>query len=275
VPEPGSRELSVSWSRIRTHEDCKQRAWLAAQGKRASAPDIRMYFHGTVVDRCMRQWLDSDDPQPGQMAEMVSRVIDEEEATARETGDGVIRWRGPDDREHVRKWCTELVNRLEPILYERVIPLSYQPAIRFKVPFQVPYLDGTPQRIFLAGELDLLTQDSGGQFFVWDLKGTADDSYWRKVIGQLLFYDLAVAVQFGSFPARCGLIQPMCKEPVLEFTFGPEQRAQLGQHLVAYCHDVWRGIRPPKASAQGCDICEVRHACEKYAVRGGRAVLSV
>lgn len=277
MAELTGRELAVSWSRIRVHEDCKQHAYQLAQGKRSKTPDIRVYFHGTVVDRCMRHWLESPDPQPGQMAAMVPDIINAEVETARDTGDGVIRWRSLDDRQHMTEWCIELVTRLEPILLERIIPLDYQPARRFRVPFTVPYLDGTPQQITLLGEMDLLTRDKQGQFYIWDLKGTADNSYWKKVIAQLLFYDLAVGAEFGRFSVGGALIQPMCDERVLFFEFTAAHRAELAQHLINYCHDVWRGDHAPKAGTQGCDRCDVRHACVRYAVPSGsgRAALAV
>ena len=49
--------------------------------KKSPASDIRPFFHGIVADRCMRRWLDSDDPREGEMVswaeEMVERCLTE------------------------------------------------------------------------------------------------------------------------------------------------------------------------------------------------------
>jgi hypothetical protein len=263
--QPG-REMGVSWSRLREHEECKQKAYLKASGKKSAVGDIRVYFHGTVVDRCMRNWLMQDKQKPGEMAAMVDHIMDVEETSARESGDGIVKWRSLGDRDHVRGWCKELVTRLEPILYELVIPLDYTPAMRFRTPLVIPHLDGSPQRIWLVGEFDLLTRtrDAAQDFYVWDLKGTADPNYWRKVVGQLLFYDLACYSMFSKYPVGGGLIQPMCERQVLPFTYAPEHRLQVLQSTVSYCHDVWKKDNRPKEGTSGCAYCEVRHACIRY-----------
>lgn len=284
-PPPGSRadlEVKISWSRLRDWSECSEKAHLLSQGLKSPVTDYRNFFHGTVVDRCMRTWLDQDEPEPGQMAAASDRMFDAALEQAKADGDGVVKWRHPADQTSLRIWCRDLVTRLEPILYKEVIPYDYQPALRFKVPISVPRPDGGLQRIWLRGEFDILcraerTVDQGRlevaqhAYHIWDLKGTSDDQYWRKVTGQLVFYDIAVKVLLGEWPAKSGLIQPMCKQPVLSFTFTDEHRRQMLTRIVKMAESMWRNDHRPKDSNAGCQVCPVKHACPKWRVSGKRA----
>jgi PD-(D/E)XK nuclease superfamily len=268
------REIGVSWSRLRDHMECHQKAALKAKGKKAPSTDIRNFFPGTVVDVCMRRWLDQDSPQIGEMTAMLDQVLVDAEHEAQKTGDGIVRWRHLGDRDEVRASCRELLERLEPILCELALDdsLDYVPARRFRAPLVVPYLDGSPQRIWLVGEMDLFTQTRSQpcQYRVWDLKNTRNKDYWRKVTGQLLFYDLATFCLHGSWTSECGLIQPLCPERVLRFVFAEQNRRELLAAVTRYAADVWRNDQAPKATNEGCDRCEVRHACVRYASSTGR-----
>jgi PD-(D/E)XK nuclease superfamily len=264
VSEEEHRLLSISWSSLRAHLECRQKAFLLRSGKRSPSGNIRQFFHGTVADRIMRTWL--LDPQPGAMPGMVRATMDEEETKARETGDGVVRWRTPTDRAEMEEFCVELVTRLEPLLDEHVLAYDYDTAVRFKAPIQVPYLDGRPAWINLSGEIDLITRDPGGNYRVWDLKATADDSYWRKTLGQLTFYDVCVQEMVGVPPVLSGLIQPMCKAPVLTFSFGEKERTQLLAAVARMASDIWQRDFRTKDGTSGCSWCPVRHACERYKV---------
>lgn len=256
--------VTISWSSLRVHEQCKQKAMLVRSGRKNPAQDIRVFFHGTVVDRVMRQWLEND-PQPGQMPDMVQSILDAEERKAVEEGDGVVRWKSATDKATTAQWCRELVTRLEPILYQQVIPFEYQPARRFKVPVQVPWLDGSMTWINLAGETDLLVRGPEGKFRIWDLKGTNDDSYWRKTFGQLIFYDVALDAEFGVNAEFTGLIQPMCKEQVLRFDFTDAHRDEIWARIMRMAADIWSRDSAPKEDHKGCGYCQVRHACAKFA----------
>lgn len=231
--------------------------------------DVRNYFGGNVVDRCMRNWLDSDDPQPGGMAAMVRQQMEDSEAEARDAKEGVIKWRNVRDKETLEGWCVELVTRLEPILFQYAVPFDYQPARRFEVPLSIPHPEGYQERMFLIGEMDLLIRDNAPRWFIYDLKGTNNETYWRKVVGQLLFYEIAVKLEYGEWPAASGLIQPMCKEKVLPFVFTDADRRDMFYRITKVATDIWRGDTSPKASNAGCDRCEVKHACLKFAVRPG------
>jgi hypothetical protein len=268
------REISVSWSIMRVNFECKQKRGRKLDTGKSPTQDIRNYFPGTVVDICMRRWLDQDDPPAGGMQAMLHEVLDSAETEARETGDGIVKWRDLHDKQRVKAQCWELLDRLEPILREKALAVNYAPAVRFKEPFTVPYLDGSPQRVWIKGEMDLFTSTptSGEpELRVWDLKNTANKDYWRKVTGQLLFYDLAIWLRHKRWTAECGLIQPMCTERVLSFRFTEQNRRELLMHLADYCRDVWRKDETPKAGTEGCGWCEVRHACVRYAQpTGGR-----
>jgi hypothetical protein len=216
----------------------------------------------------MRAWLSQDSPQPGQMAAMVDEVLEAAERDAPAEGDGVVRWKTAGDKAETREWCRELVIRLEPILLELAVPIEYQPAVRFSAPLVLPHPEGGQRQIQLIGEIDLLTRDAVGGWRVWDLKGTRDPSYWRKVVGQLLFYEVAVRLMHGDWPVQSGLIQPMIDQRVLTFEFSETDRRDMMYRMSKVATDIWRGALGPKADMAGCDRCDVRHACPKFAGTG-------
>lgn len=219
----------------------------------------------------MRQWLALDEPPPGWMAAHIDEIFDHAEVEVRETGDGVVKWRDSQDRAKLRAWCKDLVTRLEPILYELVIPYEYEVAARFKVPLTIPGLDGAPRKILLTGEMDLLTwRPARVPRAIWDLKATEDTSYWRKVAGQITFYEIAVWGMTGQWPEVSGLIQPMCPEQVPRFSFGAEERRQMFVTICNVAADIWSKNLPPKADPAGCDRCPVKQACPKFAHGRGR-----
>lgn len=254
--------LSISWSSLRSFSECKQKGYLQKNGFKSPATDIRGYFHGTVSDRVMRKWLESEDRRLGQMAGWVDELIDTCIADAKESGEGVVRWKSTSDRAEMRDYCIELVRRLEPILEELVLPYQFQSATRFKVPVQVPWLDGSPTWIYLVGEFDIVTYSSG--YAVWDLKATKDDQYWRKTIGQLTFYDLAIGAMYEEFTEKVGLIQPMCKERVLDFKVTDDDRNQMWSRIHRMSTDLWLKEYAPKADSVGCAYCAVKHGCAKF-----------
>lgn len=236
---------------------------LGRTGKRSKMQDIRNFFHGTVTDRAMRQWLDSESQAPGEMAAWIEEIIEREETEARESGDGIVRWRSASDRREMTDFCVELVNRLEPILGELVLPYDYEPAKRFKVPLSLP-VRGVPTEIMLSGEMDILGRAGTDEWFVWDLKATKDDGYWRKTIGQLAFYDLAVTSAFGAPTQRVGLIQPMCKERVMDLQVSDQQRVELVTRIARYVDSVQHRKQVPTSDSKYCSWCAVKHACPKF-----------
>lgn len=229
--------------------------------------DVRNFFHGNVVDLAMRRWLAQDDPEPGWMAAQVDALFDESEVIARETKDGIVKWRGPGDKDETREFCRVLVNRLEPILLKYALPFEYQPAVRFSVPIEVPGLRDEVREILLIGEKDLRVTDCNGLTAIWDLKATKDDGYYKKVLGQLTFYALAELAEYGHLPAMTGLIQPMCTQPVLPVEVTPQAIREMAGRIEKVARDIWAGNLAPKADNKGCDYCEVQRVCSKFAWR--------
>lgn len=232
-----------------------------SEGKVNPAKNLRSYYHGMVVDRVMRTWL--DDPRPGAMPGMVAEAIQTGIDDARNSGDGIVRWRNATDREDMEGFCTELVTRLEPILAALVLPYPFLAGHRFSVDVSMTHPDGTPTPVTLVGEMDLLVHRPDG-WVVWDLKGTRDDQYWRKVLGQLVFYDLAVLAERGTRTVLAGLIQPMCTEPVLALEISEGQRRDLWGRLHRMATQMWTADTACKDTTSGCQWCEVRHACSRY-----------
>jgi len=238
------------------------KAKLFRAGTKSRSANIRGYFHGTVCDRVMRDWL--EDPQPGQMPEMVTTYVDKCLHEAVETGDGVVRWKYAGDKADMTKWCIELVTRLEPLLNRYVLPFAYEPAKRFKVPLTIPNLLGEPTTVLLVGEIDLLCRDNQLRWGLWDLKATADDNYWRKTIAQLTFYDVCIEAMFNDPPYIAGLIQPMCKQPILPVKITELERAELLARIVGMAHAIWKEDFALAEKTAICNYCEVRHACPKF-----------
>lgn len=267
--------LRLSWSRIRNHQECRRKGALLAAGMKSPVTDYRVFFRGHVADRCLDAFLELEDPRPGWMAAHVDEILEREEVTVRETGDGVVRWRHPGDKAEVRAWCKECVTRLEPVLFDLILPYAYEPHSRFKVPLTIPGPGGVPHQILLAGETDLRTWRSEKvPLSVDDLKATEDTSYWRKVTGQLLFYEIATWGMTGHWPEVSRLLQPMCPEPYLEFHFTADHRREMFKTICDVANDIWRDNLPPKTDSSGCSVCPVKAACPKYAHGRGRVPLS-
>lgn len=263
--------LKISWTRIRTAGECRQKEYRKTMGQASPVMDQRIFVQGNVCDMAMGAWLELADPQPGWMADRVDALLDEVAAN------GVVRWRHSADREKVRKFCKECVGQLEPLLQRFALPYEYQPHVRFKERIVIPGLDDQPRAVLLTGEKDLLTRAADGHR-VWDLKATKDASYWRKTVSQLVFYDLAVLARFGAPVVEAGLLQPMVTDqPYISFTPSDEDRLQMFQRIVSVAHSIWREDFAPKAGTEGCTSCECRGACIRYqpVARGGPVGLPV
>jgi len=257
--------IRISWSALRTHEECKQRGHLQRTGRKASLEDMRNFFPGTVTDRVVRDWL-LEDPysSQGRMPSMVEEIMDREEALIEE-GRGSIKWKSLSDREDVKRDCIEAVTKVEPILEELVLPYQYIPDYRFKVPMDLPHPDGGFGQVLLNGAMDIIVfNEETGKHQVWDLKHTRNNDYWRKTKGQITFYDLIVKSLFDSPTDVSGLIQPLCKEPVKEFVTTEDDRNQLLQRIMSMAKDMWAGDNSPREDNRYCGYCSVKHSCVKF-----------
>jgi hypothetical protein len=257
-----NKPLRISWSSLRTHEECHQRSFLQREGNRAKVSNIRNFFHGIVVDHIMRDWLDNPLMRHGDHAALVQVAMDEMEDVERGRGN-MVRWRDADDRAQVKAFCVELITRLEPMLETHVLPFPHEHGKWFKVPMTIYDIAGHAREILLTGEMDLLVQHPNGPV-VWDLKGTADDQYWRKVVAQLTFYDLALWASTGTKTQYAGLLQPMCSERVMAWQINDEARRNLMTRIVRYAHDAWAGEKTCTDNTSVCHWCDVRHACARF-----------
>jgi hypothetical protein len=254
------------------HDECPAKGMLMRSSK-SPYTDIRSFYHGNVVDLAMRRWLLQDSPEPGWMTAQVDALFDEAEVIAKDTGDGVVKWKSATDKAETREFCRELVKRLEPILARYALPFTWDPAKRFKVPVRVTDLRGEPREILLVGEMDLLVQDRDGLLAVWDLKATRDNQYYKKVLGQLAFYALAVRLEHGRYPAMTGLIQPMCDRQVLPVTVDAQALREMAARIERTARDIWAGNLAPKADNKDCGFCAVQHVCPKFERKSGRVPL--
>ena len=263
---------------MRAHDECPAKGDLLARKQKSKLADVRNFIHGNVCDLAMRRWLSQGDPETGWMAAQVDAIFDESVEIARTSGDGVVRWRNADDREETRQFCRELVTRLEPLLAQYCLPYDWAQAYRFKVPVKVPY--GRELReITLVGEIDLLVFDKFGRVWIWDLKATKNNEYYRKVLGQLAFYAIAVkasaAEPLGRWPVMAGLLQPMWDTPDLKVDIMKDDGQairEMASRIERVAGDIWAGRLDPKPN-EWCHWCEVKHACPLFAVPAGGQVL--
>lgn len=277
--------LSVSWSALRRYEECHQKQLRVSQGRSIPAADGRIFLPGNVADRCMRWFLNQDDPQPGMMAAYVPELLEKTLTSGTEEADdfgrAVIRWRGDprSDRMKIRNFVTEVVNELEPMLFRLVIPHLYQPELRFETIIQIPgtRLDGSRSSIRLIGGIDIVVKQlepvpewglEVGDYVLYDLKATTDDQYVAKVVGQGIFYDIAWRqfVADAHQPRRFGFIIPATKQQLVWANITDQDRRAMVERIIRFAHGNWKREYEPKESDSGCSTCEVHHACDKFAV---------
>jgi hypothetical protein len=261
-------ELWISWSALRTHEECKQKGFLQRTGKKATLNDTRVFFPGTVTDRVVRDWLANTDIHPsdnlGAMPGMVSEIMDRERELINEGDSGVMVWKNKGDRAEVEKQCIEAVTKIEPALLKFVVPYEYMADFRFKAPLRLPHPAGGTELVVLNGYMDIIVKDDKGRFWVWDVKHTRDSSYWKKTAGQIGFYDLAVEIMFGQPTIRSGLLQPLALPIVKPIPTDADARSVTMSRIASMATDVWMGNKEPRRDNKECGFCQVKHACSKW-----------
>lgn len=257
----GDTRYKVSWSALQRFELCHQKQFLVSQGLSVGGKDVRNFLAGNIVDSVQKTWLDNP---VGNMVDMVEEHMEKSVAKAEEKD--AIKWRSKNDKADILKFCKDATLSLQPILEARVLPYDYQPGLWFYQPVKIKNPNtGTVEEIVLRGEFDLLVRDPADErFVVWDLKTTKDNDYWKKTLGQLVFYDLVIISMFGQPPKKTGFIQPACDEQVKEFTFDNSHRAEMWSRISAMMQAEWAGDHTPKADNAGCSWCEVQHACAKF-----------
>lgn len=248
------------------------RSKLYSEGKRSRIFDGRAFLPGTIADRCMRRWLDSglhdrSALTPGGMLDYV------EEEFRTHTGPEAqyaIRWRG-DPREDKRLVITSVVEtleKLEPILMEKVVPYDYQPEYRFVSVVGIPGLDGETVQIEIMGAVDVAVCREPGWYGLYDLKLTKSDEYIKSTLGQLTFYDLAFHGWIGHQPVDHEFWAPLTKEVVIGTDVTQEERNVMVQRIIQYCHGVWNGDwQVTDKPEDECFHCQVKHACPRFVPR--------
>lgn len=271
-----AKDMSVSWSSLETWIKCKQKDFLRTSGHKLKGTDIRTFFPGTVADRLMRAWL--HDPIPGMLGDpdLVESCLDTEQINAVQNNDGVVKWKGPNDRAEVKAKLVRGLQLLEPTLTEHVVPYFYHPEYRFQHPVLIPGPDGDV-RVQLTGGMDIFATDAlelkdRTWYDVYDLKFTENKNYAASKKGQLTFYDLTTQLKFGMTCRKVAIFQPLIEDkPVHEFTINEEDRNYLLHQIVEMANSRWRGDVEPTSDPNACYKCDVAHACPKFInPRGGK-----
>lgn len=265
-PDPDTLDpVQISWSGLKRWENCPQHHLRVIQHKTEKSQNGRIFLPGTVCDLVQRRWLESDKPEPGQMAEMVEQIFSE----VVEEGESTIHWKGNPvtDKDNVKAQCRQVVTNLEPWLLENVLPYDYQPEVKFKAYMQVPYIcEGRFGIVKMIGGIDIVVRDDQGKFRLYDLKVTSNDSYIRSTLAQLTFYDLAWGVIQGDFyhAVEWGFVTPALPEKMIPITVDREDRSAMLSRVVKYAQGFWKDDWKPKADDTGCGYCEAKGACEKF-----------
>lgn len=268
----------LSWSRLRTHEECRQKGYLQRTGKRAENDNHRNFLPGNITDRVVRDWL-LDDPWAnlGTMKDMVPEYLDRSVSESKDQG-GMILWKGASDKADIIRDCTTAVTEIEDDLKRLVLPYDYTPDYAFKSILEVPVRGREePIQLVLNGYMDILVRKAQGSFSILDVKHTKDNSYWKKTFGQLAFYDTALRLSEGVYSDYAALLQPLCKEQEKAFEITENDRRKMWQSIVNYAQDYVNMNVEPSPDPGQCVMCNVKHACVlfKPKMKNGRKTISL
>lgn len=260
-PDP----VIISWSGLKRWENCPQHQLRVITKEADRSGKGRIFLPGTVCDLVQRRWLDSEDPQPGEMVEMVDKIFSE----VVEERESVIRWRGNpiSDQADVKAYCRETVTNLEPWLIQNVLPYDYQAEVKFRAFMQVPYIcDDRFGVVKMIGGIDIVVRDDQGKFRLYDLKTTKDAGYIRSTLAQLIFYDLAWGLVQEDFyhAVEWGFVTPTLPERMIPIVVDREDRRAMLSRIIKYAQGVWHDAWDPKPDDAGCGYCEAKGACEKF-----------
>ena len=275
--ECGRLVIRLSWSQLRTADECRQKRFLTVSGARKQARDQRVFLPGNVTDRVVRTWLKNDPKSHiGEMPGMVSETLDTIRNEILEKGERVAWKRDVNDRKQIEKDCIEAVTKIEPVLLKHVVPFEYEADFRFDAPLLLPR-DGGKELINLIGYMDIIVRGDDGRIRVFDVKHTRDSSYWRKTVGQLTFYDFAVQLLFKTKTSQTGLFQPLCAKEVYPYEVTDQARAEMYQRIVRVVTDIWNNDNAPNEHNKFCGQCEMRMACPKFApvLKDGKKRVSI
>lgn len=256
--------MKISWSGLKTWEECRQKSKLMRSGSKGKALDVRNFFPGRVTDRVVRYWLEGDPRnEPGRMPSMVADVLERELGEASDSGE-TVSWRNRTDRADVQKKCIEAVTKIEPALVKYVLPYEWQVDFGFKTPvlMRAPWgLD----RVILNGFMDIIVRNpEDDSWRIYDVKHTADKNYWRGSFGQLVFYGYENQLRTGKIPIEVGFFQPLVAESVKRFSIDDSHVNALAGRIQSMAWSVWNEYDEPRSDNKVCSFCEVKHACVKF-----------
>ena len=277
-PNCNMETVWLSWSRLRTHEECRQKGYLQRTGRKASVDNQRNFLPGNITDRVVRDWLLGDPwNNLGGMPDMVPEYLNKAVSNAAEQN-GVIIWKGAEDKANVIEKCTKAVTRIEEDLKRVVLPYEYTPDYAFKATLEVPVRGrDEPVQLLLNGYMDILVKRAEGEYGIHDVKHTEDSSYWKKTFGQLVFYDVATRLTEGTFAQHTSLLQPLCKETEKSFIITDDDRMKMFQSITNYAQDYVNNNVTPSPDPGQCVMCNVKHACVlfKPKMKNGKKVMSL
>ena len=272
--ECGSVTLRLSWSQLRVHEECKQKGYLSRSRKRATLTDTRNFFPGNVTDRVVRDWLLRGDYTPGSLEFMVEEIMDREEKNILEgipdpdpkkvVEPQLLKWRDREDKKRVYEECVLAARQIEPALQKYVVPFEVRPDFRFDAPLAIPHPQGGTETVLLIGYMDILVRDNNGRYWVFDVKHTKDNGYWRKTVAQLDFYSLAVFLLYGQPASGTALFQPLASPRIHPHKPTDQSRNELMQRFISMARDIWNKDHTPKTNRAGCNYCDYKHACSAF-----------
>ena len=256
--------MRISWSSLKTHEECRQKSSLMKSGKKAKVSDVRNFFPGRVTDRVVRYWLEGDPRNElGRMPSMVAGVIERELGEASDTGETVT-WRHRDDRAAIQAQCEEAVKTIEPALQKYVLPYTWQVDFGFKTPVMARAPWGM-DRIIINGFMDIIVYDPETDTWrIYDVKHTENKDYWKGSFGQLVFYAYENQLRTGKLPVEVGFFQPLVKEAVKRFEVTDTQVNSLAGRVQSMAWELWTKSDTPRMDTTMCFYCETKHACVKF-----------
>lgn len=262
------KEVRISWSGLQRFEKCHHKHYHVMNGRSSKVKDVRVFFPGTLADRVMRAFLQSENPQPGQM---IKSLPEWWERLTTVDAEGVIKWRGDPrvDKSKILNQVARALTRLEPFLFEYVLDPSfgYQAEMKFKQEVGVPYLDGKLARIYLIGGIDIAVKRSEDWYDLFDLKMTENSQYLSSQIGQSVFYSLALShmLKDQKQPKRFGFVSPATTQMLHWSNVTDDAKRIMASRITRMAQSIWREEWEPTVSSE-CGFCDVRHVCSALAI---------
>jgi hypothetical protein len=263
APKP----LRVSWSRIKNWEACGMRSKLMTEGKQSKVIDGRAFLPGTLADNAMRAWLNNGlltgKWEPGGMEDYLEGLWDDYTSPSAQYS---IQWRGNpnDDKRAVLKKVQTALRRIEPILFEKVVPYPYQPEYRFTATMGIKDLQGQTVHVEVYGAVDVAVNYGEDGYGLFDLKVTESQAYIDTTLAQLIFYALAFRGWTGVWPSQYAFWVPLMEQSVVNLVPTPEDIRYMQSRIVAYCQGVWAQDWTLTADESNCWNCPTKHACPRW-----------